>query len=149
MGKINFVTIILILVCLITLPKTQVLAQEEDNIYQELSEFMEKFEKKCPDIATNFYNLHDTIMYSEGKLSIKEKEFIAIGIAVSSRCEYCIYFHTIAAMKSGATEEEILEAASVAIYMSGGPGYSYIKHVMDAIEIYSDMKEENNTEKLE
>ncbi len=149
MEKNTFLAIILIITCLITLPKTQILAQEKNNIYTELSEFMEKFEKKCPDIATGFSNLHNSVMNSGGQLSIKEKEFIALGIAVSTRCEYCIYYHTIGAMKTGATEEEILEAASVAIYMSGGPGYTYIKHVMDAIEVYSDMKEKNNTEKLE
>ena len=147
MKKNSSLVILLIVGCIIALPKTQVLAQEKVNTYNELFDFMEKFEKKCPDISTSFFNLHDTIMYSEGKLSIKEKEFIAIGIAVSTRCEYCIYFHTIAAMKSGATEEEILEAASVAIFMSGGPGYSYIKHVMDALEVYSSMKESKNADK--
>ncbi len=146
MKKNSFLAILLIVACMITLSKMQVLAQEKTNIHNELSDFMEKFEKKCPNIAKSFYALHDTIMYSEGKLSIKEKEFIALGIAVSMRCEYCIYYHTAAAMKRGATEEEILEAASVAIYMSGGPAFSYIKHVIDALEILSDMKESKNAE---
>jgi len=147
MKKTSSLVILLIVGCVITLPKSQVLAQEKNNIYTELSEFMEKFEKKCPDIAAGFYNLHDSVMNSGGQLSIKEKEFIALGIAVSTRCEYCIYYHTMAAMKTGATEEEILEAASVAIYMSGGPGYVYIKHVMDALEVYSSMKESKNVDK--
>ncbi len=147
MKKTSSLVILLIVGCIITLPKTQILAQEKNNIYTELSEFMEKFENKCPDIATSFSNLHDSIMNSGGQLSIKEKEFIALGIAVSTRCEYCIFYHTMAAMKTGATEEEILEAASVAIYMSGGPGYVYIKHVMDAIEVYSSMQESTNADK--
>ncbi len=108
---------------------------------------MEKFEIERPDVATSFYNLHDTIMYQEGKLSIKEKELIAVGIAVSIRCEYCIYWHTAAALKSGATDEEILEAASVAIYMGGGPAFIYIKHVIDALDALSDMQESENAEK--
>lgn len=147
MKKNNFLVILLIVACIITVSNTQVLAQEKVNTYNELSDFMEKFEKKCPDVATSFYNLHDTIITQEGKLSIKEKEFIALGIAVSMRCEYCIYAHTAGAMKSGATEEEILEAASVAILMSGGPGYAYMKHVIDALEALSDMKESKNAEK--
>ncbi len=124
----------------------QVLAQEKANIFNELSDFMEKFEIECPDVATSFYNLHDTIMIQEGKLSIKEKEFIALGIAISMRCEYCIYWHTAAAMKNGATEEEILEAASVAIIMGGGPAFIHIKHVIDALEALSDMQESKNAE---
>jgi AhpD family alkylhydroperoxidase len=146
MKKKNILVILLIVACIITVSKTQVLAQEKVSIFNDLSEFMEKFEKKCPDVATSFYNLHDTVN-KEGKLSIKEKEFIALGIAVSARCEYCIYFHTARAMESGATEEEILEAASVAVYMGGGPAFSYIKYVMDALEELAAIKESKNTEK--
>ncbi len=80
------------------------------------------------------------------KLNIKHKEFIALGIAVSMGCEYCIYHHTAAAMKNGATEEEILEAASVAIIMGGGPAFIHIKHVIDALEALSDMQESKNAE---
>jgi len=109
MKKNSFLVILLIAVCILTVSTTQVLAQEKVSIFNDLSEFMEKFEKKCPDVASSFYSLHDTIVNKEGKLSIKEKEFIALGIAISQRCEYCIYFHTARAMKSGATEEEILE----------------------------------------
>jgi len=147
MKKKNILVILLIVACIITVSKTQVLAQEKVSIFNDLSEFMEKFEKKCPDVATSFYNLNDTIVNKEGKLSIKEKEFIALGIAVSARCEYCIYFHTASAMESGATEEEILEAASVAVYMGGGPAFSYIKYVIDALEELTAIKESKNTEK--
>ena len=147
MKKKNFLVIFLIVACIITVSKTQVLAQEKDFISNETSDWMEKFEKKFPDVTTSFYNLHDTIMIREGKLSIKEKEFIALGIAVSMRCEPCITYHTAGAMKSGATEEEILEAASVAIWMGGGPAFSNIKHVIDALEALSDMKENKNAEK--
>jgi len=147
MKKNSSLVILLIATCILTVSTTQVLAQEKVSIFKDLSEFMEKFEEKCPDVAASFYNLHDTIVTKEGKLSIKEKEFIAIGIAVSMRCEYCIYFHTARAVESGATEEEILEAASVAIYMGGGPAFSYIKYVIDALEELSDMKESENAEK--
>ena len=147
MKKKNFLVILLIVAFIITISKTQVLAQEKDNTFNESPDWLVKFEKKCPTGATSFYNLHDTIMSQEGKLSIKEKEFIALGIAVSKRCEPCITYHTAAAMKSGATEEEILEAASVAIYMGGGPAFSNIEHVINALEALSDMKESKNAEK--
>ena len=111
--------------------------QEEVSTPNELNDWYEKFEKKLPDVTTSFYNLHDTI-FQEGKLSIKEKHFIGLGIAVSMRCEPCITFHIGAAMESGATEEEILEAASVAIWMGGGPAFSNIKHVIDALEALSE-----------
>lgn len=37
-------------------------------------------------------------------------------------------------MKNGATKEEIMEAAYVAIIMAGGPGFAYTTHVVDALE---------------
>ena len=132
---------------ILTVSSFQLLAQEKVNIFRELSEFMEKFEKKCPGVAESFYALHDTIVNKEGVLSIKEKELIALGIGISRQCEYCIYFHTARAMENGATEEEILEAASVAIYMGGGPAFSYIKYVIDALEELSVINESNNSEK--
>lgn len=137
----------LIVVCLIFASTTQLVAQEKVSLFDELYEFMEKYEKKCPDVSGAFYALHDTVVMKEGNLSIKEKEFIALGIAISARCEHCIYFHTAQAKMSGATDEEILEAASVAVYMGGGPSFSYIKYVMDALEELSKMEEKEDNEK--
>ena len=111
--------------------------QEEVSTLNEVSEGYEKFAKKFPDITTNWENLSATIL-QEGKLSIKEKHLIGLGIAVSMRCEPCIIVHTGGAMENGATEEEILEAASVAIYMGGGPAVTNIRHVYTALEAFSE-----------
>ena len=140
----NFFPIVLIFFWSLTISSVQLLAQEKVSIFNELSEFMEKFEKKCPDVAASFYALHDTIVNKKGILSIKEKELIALGIGISKRCKYCIYYHTARAMENGASEEEILEAASVAIYMGGGPAFSYIKYVIDALEEISAKEESKN-----
>ncbi len=143
----KFLAIPVLAVCVLAISASQVLAQEDVSIFTELSEFMEKYEQKCPEAAAGFYILHDTIVNREGKISNKTKEFIALGIAVSQRCKYCIYFHTASAMKYGATEEEILEAASVAVYMGGGPAFVYIKYVIDAMEELAAMKESQEAEK--
>ena len=147
MKKKNILTILLFVACITTISTTQVLAQEKVSVFNEIYDFSAKMEEKCPDVAAAFSNLQDSIIYKEGALSIKEKEFIALGIAVSMGCEYCVYAHTAGAMKSGATEEEILEVASIALYMQGGPGLTYIKYVFNALEALSDMKESKNTEK--
>ena len=147
MKKKNFLAILLIAVCIITVSTTQVLAQEKVSVFNEIYDFSAKMEEKCPDVGAAFTNLQDSIIYKEGALSIKEKEFIALGIAVSMGCEYCVYAHTAGAMNRGATEEEILEVASIDLYMQGGPGFTYIKYVFNALEALSDMKESKNTEK--
>ena len=147
MKKQKFLTILLIAACTIIVSTTQVLAQEKVSVFNEMNDFSAKMQEKCPDVSAAFYDLQNSIIYKEGALSIKEKEFIALGIAVSKGCEYCIYAHTAGAMKSGATEEEILEVASIAVYMQGGPGLTYMKYVFNALEELSDMKESKNTEK--
>ena len=147
MKKKNFLAILLIAACTISVSTTQVLAQEKVGVFNEISDFSAKMEEKCPDVEAAFYALQESILHKEGALSIKEKELIAMGIAVSMGCEYCIYAHTAGAMSSGATEEEILEVASIAVYMHGGPGFTYMKYVFNALEELSDMKESVNTEK--
>jgi len=132
--KRTIYSILLIGACIITVSTTQILAQEKVSVFNEMNDFSAKMEEKCPDVAAAFSNLQDSIIYKEGALSIKEKEFIALGIAVSMGCEYCVYAHTAGAMKSGATEEEILEVASIALYMHGGPGLTYMKYVFNALE---------------
>jgi AhpD family alkylhydroperoxidase len=147
MKKKNILTILLFVACITTISITQALAQEKVSKLNDLTEFWEKYENKCPDVATSFSNLQNTVLNKEGKLSIKEKQLIALGIAVSTRCEFCIYVHTAGAMESGATEEEIVEAASVAVYMGGGPALTNVKYVIDTLEELTAMKDSKNSEK--
>lgn len=63
--------------------------------------------------------------YEPGKLDVKMKELISVAVAGFSRCEYCIVFHVYKALEAGATREEILEAAMVAVAFGGGPTMAY------------------------
>jgi AhpD family alkylhydroperoxidase len=66
-----------------------------------------------------------------GKLGLKEKEFVALGISVAVRCEDCIVFHVEALMKAGATREELADVLGMAIQMGGGPAVMYAGHALD------------------
>lgn len=74
----------------------------------------------------------------EGALSQKQKALIGLAIGLSKRCTQCIAYHTQAAFSFGATPEEVLEAAFVAVLMDGGPAQSHLKLVMEAIEEFSE-----------
>jgi AhpD family alkylhydroperoxidase len=113
-----------------------------NDIQEKLDEFFEyavKFGEQYPEIASSFNNLMGSIL-QDGKLGIKEKELIALGIAVGLRCLPCIHAHTKSALNMGATKEEIMEAASVAVLMGGGPGMAHVIEVMKAIEAFSEEK---------
>ncbi len=114
----------------------------QNEIKEKVDEFFEytaKFGQKHPEIAQSFMGLMGSTM-QEGKVKTKEKELIALGIAVGLRCVPCIYAHTQAALHMGATAEEILEAASVAVLMSGGPGMAHLVEVMKALEALDEEK---------
>ena len=111
----------------------------EQSINDKLDDFFEytvKFMEKYPEIASSFTTLMGNVM-QDGKLGCKEKELIAVGIAVGLRCQPCIHAHTKSALNMGATEDEIMEAATVAIMMGGGPGMAHVMEVMKAIEAFS------------
>ena len=57
----------------------------------------------------------------EGVLTVREKELVAIGISIYTRCEDCIAVHAQKALQAGCTRAEILEAAAMAIIFGGGP----------------------------
>jgi len=71
-----------------------------------------------------FMNLLGTA-YKPGKVDLKTKELISVGISCYNRCEYCIVYHTYKALEAGVTREEIIEAAMVSVAFGGGPSMSY------------------------
>ena len=50
-----------------------------------------------------------------GALNGKTKELIALAIAVATRCDDCVAFHSKAAVEQGATRDEVLETLGMAI----------------------------------
>ena len=69
-----------------------------------------------------------------GALDVKTKELIAIGIAIATRCDGCVGFHVKAAIKAGASREEVLETVSMAIYMGAGPSMIYAAETLRAFD---------------
>ena len=70
----------------------------------------------------------------------KTKELIALGISVAIRCDDCIAFHAKAALKQGASREEVMEALGMAVYMGAGPSVMYATHALDAFEQFENEK---------
>ncbi|KKE77911.1 alkylhydroperoxidase [Bacilli bacterium] len=70
-----------------------------------------------------------------GKLSVKEKELIAVASAHTTGCAYCIDVHTKNAKKAGADLEEISEAIFVAVALKAG---SAIAHSVNALNAYDE-----------
>lgn len=74
----------------------------------------------------------------DGALDKKTKELVTLGTAITARCKYCIALHTKNCLDAGATKEEILEVAFVAIMMGGGPAFTYVTEVKKALEEFAE-----------
>lgn len=73
--------------------------------------------------------------YKPSSIDTKTKELISVAIAAYNRCEYCIVFHVYKALEAGATREEIMDAAMVAVAFGGGPSMAYTSTLLkDSID---------------
>jgi AhpD family alkylhydroperoxidase len=87
-------------------------------------DFIGKLSKENPGIANGFATMHKATGEDKA-LSAKQKELMALSIAISIRCEGCIACHVQDAIKQGATHDEIVETIGVAVLMGGGPSVVY------------------------
>ncbi len=101
--------------------------------YETICGQMGQLGQKLPETMTAFGELHKSSI-EDGALSSKVKEMIALGIAITIRCEGCIAFHVRDAIKAGATPEEIAETVGVAVLMGGGPSVVYGCEALEALE---------------
>lgn len=73
-------------------------------------------------------------VFADGALPAKTKQIIAVAVAHVTQCPYCIRGHTKAALKHGATKEELMEAIWVAAEMRAGGSYAHSALAIDEME---------------
>lgn len=86
-----------------------------------------------PDLVRAYAGLHHANSKST-RIDAKTRELIALGVAVSLRCDGCINAHTDGAIKAGATKEEIVDALGVAIMVNAGAAMVYSARTIDAFD---------------
>lgn len=101
--------------------------------YDQLNKLMGTLGKEIPGTMAGFGQLHKQAM-TEGALSAKTKELIALAIAITVRCDGCIAYHVHDAILAGATRPEIVESIGVAISMGGGPSAIYGSEALEALD---------------
>ena len=94
---------------------------------------MEKMKAQAGPMIAGFGSLFSKVM-AEGAVSVREKEFVALGIAVAMHCEPCIRAHVKKCIEAGATREQVIEAAGVAVVMAGGPAYMHVPVVIETLD---------------
>lgn len=102
-------------------------------ITSDVSKGLMKLRSAIPDTMKGFGAMAQGAM-AEGSLSALQKELIALGIGVASRCDACIGFHVKALIKLGVTREQLVETLGICAYMGGGPTLMYAAEAVRAYE---------------
>ena len=101
------------------------------DVTKELAAQLRNLRGSVPEVMKGFATLAQTALASKA-LDGKTKELIALAIAVAVRCDDCIGFHVKAALKEGASRDEVTETLGMAIYMGAGPSVMYASHALEA-----------------
>lgn len=92
-----------------------------------------KRKQLAPDIHDAFTAFSERV-FAPGALPVKTKQLIAVAAAHVTQCPYCIRGHTKAALRTGATEQEIMEAIWVAAEMRAGGAYAHSALALDTMD---------------
>ncbi len=117
------------------------MAKDYPKENDKVRSFMRQFEKESPKAMKGFKQLHQASI-KDAALTSKTKELVALGIAITVRCDGCIAFHIHDALQAGAKHDEIVETINVAILMGGGPSVVYGSQALEALKEF----EENSNE---
>jgi AhpD family alkylhydroperoxidase len=67
----------------------------------------------------------DSIVGKEGKIPVKYRELMALAVAFTTQCPYCLDVHTRKAKRAGATREEVVETAFIAAALRAGAAVTH------------------------
>lgn len=105
------------------------------NSYQdktrEIRNELRSLHKLNRETAKGFAALSAGAM-ADGTLDKKQREYVALAIAVTQRCEPCVNLHVEALMKAGASREEMGSVLAMCVQMGGGPALMYAAHALAA-----------------
>ena len=94
---------------------------------------LKKMEVLAPEVMKAFWAF-DKASVAEGAIPVKYKELIAVAVALTTQCPYCIDIHSSNARKAGATDTELAEAAMVAASLRAGAAVTHATHALASEE---------------
>ena len=90
---------------------------------------LKQMDALAPDVMKAFWAF-DKAAVADGAIPAKYKELIAVAVACTTQCPYCIDIHTGNARKAGATDAELTEATMVAAALRAGAAVTHATHAL-------------------
>lgn len=81
----------------------------------------------APEAMKAFWEF-DKAVFMDGAISALDKQLIAVAVALTTQCAYCIEIHTKEARKAGATNAQLAEATTIAAAIRAGGAITHGTH---------------------
>jgi len=85
-----------------------------------ICDFSRRWGKLAPTEFKAWLGLDNIVRREDGAIPRKYRELIALGVAFTTQCPYCIEVHTKAAKGAGASREEVTESSMIAAALRAG-----------------------------
>src|SRR5277367_6491167 len=90
---------------------------------------LKTLDANAPEAMKAFWAFDKAAM-AAGAIPVKYKELMALAVAFTTQCPYCIEIHSNRAREAGVTDQEISEAVLVAAALRAGAAMTHGTHAM-------------------
>ena len=89
---------------------------------------LKKLDENAPETMKAFWAF-DKETFKAGAIDALHKQLMAVAVALTTQCPYCIELHVRAARQAGATDQMMAETAAVAAAMRAGGAITHASHL--------------------
>jgi AhpD family alkylhydroperoxidase len=89
---------------------------------------LKKLDENAPEAMQAFHAFGKAAL-AAGSIDVLHKELIAVAVALTTQCPYCIELHVQAARKAGATDPMLAETAAVTALLRAGGTVTHASHL--------------------
>ncbi|MDA3919118.1 MAG: carboxymuconolactone decarboxylase family protein [Salinisphaera sp.] len=89
---------------------------------------LKKLDDNAPDAMKAFWAF-DKAAFAPGAIDVQHKQLMAVAVALTTQCPYCIELHTQAAREAGASEAQLSEVAVIAAAIRAGGAITHATHL--------------------
>ncbi len=104
-----------------------------DSIYPVSTPELSRHRHELAPEIDDAFRAFSKAVFANGALDRRTKQLIAVAVAHTTQCPYCIRGHTLGALRDGASEREIMEAIWVAAEMRAGGAFAHAAIALDAM----------------
>jgi AhpD family alkylhydroperoxidase len=89
---------------------------------------LKKLDENAPETMQAFWAF-EKAAFKPGSIDVLHKQLLAVAVALTTQCPYCIELHLKEARKAGATDPMLAETATVAAVMRAGATVTHASHL--------------------